>query len=402
MKADGKQELKCWVSRLWWSGLIIGIILAYFVLRNFEMGYWFFLFLLVAFAALFSMAGRYLGDWIDKNHRSDKSLLRQEQKQTKAVLKWLKRIDKKHGQTIETESVKKKLTEHIERLTQACESEDTTWEQLAAELEKVDKFSADNLVDYKKSPVREYVESIGFAVLIALALRAFVIEAFQIPSGSMIPSLRVGDHIFVNKLSYGIRIPLLPLKIGSARIPAVSWNWSMPDPGDVIVFITPQNEEEDYIKRVVAVGGDTVTVKDGVVYVNGKPYEVVDEGLFLYNKLDEDRQFENKISTRRYTENIGEIQHPILRKSCQSSSECFLFGSAPCDFEKKICQQVDFKPYVVPEDHLFVMGDNRDNSQDSRFWGSVPIEFVKGRAIFIWWSYRENLVRWDRMFTRIP
>ncbi len=399
---DGKSWPRCWGPRLWWLGLLTGIAAAYFVLRDFSMNYWVFIFSLFAFAAAGATGGRFAGAWIDRNHRTRRGLLRQEIRACKTIRKWLRGTLRRHGDEIEAAVVLKKLEGGIVRLGELIQSEVPDLDELADERRKLEQFAEEHLTGFKKSAVREYVESIGVAILIALVLRAFVIEAFQIPSGSMIPSLRIGDHLFVNKLSYGVRIPLLPLKIGSLRIRAVSWNWSMPEPGDVIVFITPENEEEDYIKRVIAVGGDTVEVRDGKVYVNSEPYDLQDGGEFKYSKLDEDGVREGPvIETRRFAENIHGLFHPILRKSCVNDGGCRLVNSRGCDFETKLCIQDDFGPYEVPERHVFVMGDNRDNSQDSRVWKSVPIEFVKGRAIFIWWSYREDLVQWNRMFTKI-
>ena len=401
MTGISKSWPRCWGPRLWWLGLLAGAVVAYFVLSNFSMNYWVFIISLLAFGAAGATGGRFAGDWIDNNHRTRRGLVRQEIVACKTMHKWLRRIRRRHGAEIEAAALRR-LEGGIERLgglIQPQESAEPDLDKLADERRKLEQFADEHLADFKKSAVREYVESIGLAVLIALMLRAFVIEAFQIPSGSMIPSLRIGDHLFVNKLSYGIRIPLLPLK--SPNIRARSINWSMPEPGDVIVFITPENEEEDFIKRVIAVGGDTVELRDGKVFVNSKPYEIQEVGGFNYKKLDEDGGFEGTvIETRKFSEDIHGSTHPILRKSCINNIEC---SSGDCDFDAKLCIQRKFGPYLVPERHVFVMGDNRDNSHDSRFWkkASVPIEFVKGRAIFIWWSYREDLVQWDRMFTKI-
>jgi signal peptidase I len=216
----------------------------------------------------------------------------------------------------------------------------------------------------------------------------------------MVPTLRVGDHIFVNKLSYGIRIPLLPLKIFGGRIPAVAWNWSMPDRGDVIVFITPENEEEDYIKRVVAVAGDEVAVRSGQLYINGELAPLENGEMFEYRGLEEG-EFVGKVNTKMFQERLDEVNHPILRKACIPGNRCPGLTPAECDAETGLCVQADFGPEAVPEGHVFVMGDNRDNSRDSRWWGAVPLELIKGRAVFIWWSFRERLVRWNRMFTKI-
>ena len=396
---DGRVLPRCWGPRLWWIGLFFGLVTAYFVLRNFSMNYWVFLACLAGFGAAGSTGGKFLGAWIDKNHRSDRGLLKQEIRHCRALRKWLRKALRRHGEKLEAGVLRRKLEAGIERMGELVSSPKPEMAALVDERRKLEQFSEEHLNRFKKSAVREYVESIGVAVLIALALRAFVIEAFQIPSQSMVPTLRVGDHIFVNKLAYGIRIPFLPLKIGSSRIPALSLNWSMPEPGDVIVFIEPEKEEEDYIKRVVAVEGDTVEVRGGQVFINQEPYKLQDTGEFRYNDL-KDGEFYGRVETRKFIEIIPEAHHPILRKSCSSHRDCFSQGT-DCDFERGLCISHDCDPYKVPEEHVFVMGDNRDNSRDSRVWKSVPIEFVKGRAEFIWWSYREDLVKWERMFEAI-
>jgi signal peptidase I len=416
MQGGQKSDMpKCWSQRLWWLFLFFGLVLSYFVLRNFSLGFWLFLVLLGMFLAAGATGGHFLGTWIDRNHRTEAGLLRQERRACRALHRWLKRIVRRKFGKLE-KYVHRKLEERIEKMGKLLDAEDADRTALHEERRRLEAFVEEHLAKYKKNPTREYVESIGVAVIIALLLRAFVIEAFQIPSGSMIPTLRVGDHIFVNKLSYGIRIPLLPLKIFGKKIPAVSWNWSMPDPGDVIVFITPENEEEDYIKRVVAVAGDTIEIRNGELSINGKPSSYFNMHDFDYNDLDEEGRFRGRVSTKRIDEALGEITHPILRRACTSDRDCRYVPTLPecdpasgnctfpeggCDPNTGICQQSDFGPFEVPEDHVFVMGDNRDNSKDSRVWGPVPLELIKGRAVFIWWSYREDLVQWDRMFTKI-
>lgn len=194
-----------------------------------------------------------------------------------------------------------------------------------------------------KSTFREYAESIVFALLLALFIRSFIVQAFKIPSGSMIPTLQVGDHILVNKLSYGIRSPFW----GSYLL-----NFKKANRGDVVVFIFPEDRSKDFIKRVVGIEGDMVEIRQKIVYINGKPLE------------DPHAHFE---------------------------------GDQP---ERGVFNVRDnYGPKQVPENHIFVMGDNRDRSYDSRYWGYVNLDAVKGRAFLIYWSWdgMERWVRWERI-----
>ena len=302
----------------------------------------------------------------------------------------------------------------------------------------------DSLVDElvkraPKSTTRDYVESIGAAVLIALALRAFVIEAFKIPSSSMYPTLEIGDHIFVNKFIYGIRIPWTSTKFFQLRDP---------ERGEVIVFMMPCEPDRDYIKRVVATAGDSVEVRCNVVYVNGKavPNKLVQGEGCTYDDYDE---INRKWFTRqcsRYRESAGDFSYDVfhdadrpLRDDRAIANHGLLNGDTK-DFPKldgariapSCSTQPDGEPlvaanqkrgelveshpgsvsanaceqqlhYVVPAGHVFVMGDNRANSNDSRYWGSVPVENIKGKALFIWLSYSHwsitdwSGIRFDRV-----
>lgn len=193
---------------------------------------------------------------------------------------------------------------------------------------------------------QEYSEAFVVAVILAILIRALLVQAFKIPSGSMIPTLLVGDHILVNKLLYGIRIPFT-----TVRWPKIS----EPKRGDVIVFVYPEDRTKDFIKRVVAVGGDTVAIKNKTVYINGKP-----------------------------------VSNPYAR----FFSNVILPGD--------VTPRDNLPPTKVPEGKLFVMGDNRDYSHDSRWWGFVPVEDVKGEAFLIYYSAENFLgIRWGRIFNII-
>jgi len=182
-----------------------------------------------------------------------------------------------------------------------------------------------------KSVFREYFEAICVAILLALFIRTFVVQAFKIPSGSMLPTLLIGDHLLVNKFIYGIKIPFT----GKILVPIKS-----PKQGDVVVFRFPKDRSIDYIKRVIGTPGDTVEVKDKKVYINGKP--------------------------------IDDVHAHV------SSSPVLDAKASPRD---------NFGPVRVPEDRIFVMGDNRDNSYDSRFWGFVDQRDVLGKAFILYWSW---------------
>ncbi len=191
----------------------------------------------------------------------------------------------------------------------------------------------------KKNAWRENIEAILIAIVIALFIRTFIVQAFKIPSGSMLETLQIGDQILVNKFIYGVKIPFTN---GKTLIP-----FKEPEKGDIVVFKYPEDPSKDFIKRVVAVEGDTVSIVDKQLYVNGKP--VAEEPYAQYSTLP------------THADNMKQI--------------------------------------VVPEDKLFVMGDNRDNSHDSRFWGFVDLSAVKGKAFMIYWSWdRDDFgVRWGRI-----
>lgn len=227
----------------------------------------------------------------------------------------------------------------------------------------------------RKSKFREYTEAIIIAVFLALLIRAFVVQAFKIPSGSMIPTLLVGDHILVNKFIYGLKVPFTDSRL---------LVFSPPKRGDVIVFSFPKNKEKeectsayknvsmrfgnawssgnpfylfkddcrDFIKRVIGVGGDKIEIRNKMVFVNDLP---LDESYTIHNDLT--------------------------------------IEGAPRD---------NFGPFIVPRRSFFAMGDNRDQSYDSRFWGVVDMEEIKGKAFIMYWSWNSqesflNKVRWNRL-----
>ena len=228
----------------------------------------------------------------------------------------------------------------------------------------------------RKSAAREYTESIGGAILVALLLRAFVFEPFHIPSGSMIPTLLVGDFIFVNKMSYGLRIPFTdPAKVHKL------WE-SAPSRGDVVVFINPQHPDVDYVKRVIGLPGDRIEVKDNVLFVNGVEQARQDVGDFVYKDHSEYTDADIEVTAHEYVEDLGGRKHPIIVRKDP------IFARSGT--------------WVVEPGRAFMMGDNRDNSADSRVEGGIgeiPFSYIKGRASIIWISFGGAAgIRFERMF----
>jgi len=224
---------------------------------------------------------------------------------------------------------------------------------------------------WRKSEVREYLEAIVMAVAVAFALRAFVIEAFKIPSGSMIPTLMVGDHIFVNKFSYGPAIPYTHSRV---------WTSMPPGRGDVIVFAFPEHPEQDFIKRVVAIGGDRLEARAGHPIINGWEVPSCRVGTWSYS------DYESAITQHEgdlYVEFLG---HQAYLTFYDRASGVFPETQGP---------------YFAKKDEVWVMGDNRNNSHDSRMWfggqgGGVPFENIRGRALFVWLSMSDSGIDWSR------
>jgi len=211
-----------------------------------------------------------------------------------------------------------------------------------------------------KNVFRSYVEAFGIAIIIALLLRTLVIQAFRIPSGSMEDTLLVGDFLLVNKFIYGARIPWTDI-----RLPALK----KPETNDIVVFKYPKDPELDYIKRCIAVEGQAVEIKDKTVYVDGEKIPLPQKAKFI---------------------------DPVIRPSGVQDYDIYPPGSGNRD---------NYGPVTVPEGYLFTLGDNRDNSLDSRYWGFLPEKNIVGSAMIIYWSWDKDVpfynifskVRWSRI-----
>ncbi len=278
-------------------------------------------------------------------------------------------------------------------------------DELAGELPRV-----------RRSALSEYAWAFGSLLVLVLGIRAFVVEAFKIPSSSMLPTLEINDHIFVTKFVYGLRVPLVDGKLFARS----------PDRGEVIVFIQPC-EHRDFIKRVIGLAGDRIEMRCNIIYVNGQAVpsahvsgdacELSDElgssstrqcaryretlGGYTYDTFYDPERPQRDAEPRLPGDSPpGDFPQSAVDKRCPSSPNQLpgtLVLTRPMEVAGACGQQLH---YVVPAGHVFVMGDNRDGSRDSRFWGSVPIENIKGKALFRWLSYTDfswSGMQWGRI-----
>jgi len=266
---------------------------------------------------------------------------------------------------------REKLRDDIAALRATMEAEPFDEEAFMNALAAADGEIDVRLGRWRKSEVREYIESILVAIAVAMTLRAFVVEAFKIPSGSMIPTLMVGDHIFVNKFTYGPAIPFTHARL---------WSNMPPHRGDVMVFAFPEHPEQDFIKRVIALPGDKLEAKNGHPWINGWEVPHCFVGVYSYSDIDTP---------------TGHHEGDLFVEFLEDEAYLTLYDHASAGFPEYQ------GPFTAKPGEVWVMGDNRNNSHDSRMWwggtgGGVPFENVRGRALFVWLSISDAGIDWSR------
>ncbi len=219
----------------------------------------------------------------------------------------------------------------------------------------------------------EYSKSFFPVILAVFVLRSFVVEPFKIPSGSMIPTLHVGDFILVNRYTYGLRLPIVNKKFVEVN---------QPQRGDVMVFHYPNDPSTDYIKRVIGLPGDSIVYRDKKLWINGVEQTQRRDGD--YNYVESGLNF---LHTERYQEKLGGQEHAMLINPEMPQIHLANVSEFPAREQCSYSEQE--MRCTVPSGHYFMMGDNRDNSRDSRYWGFVPDEMIVGKAFFIWMNFSE-------------
>jgi signal peptidase I len=238
--------------------------------------------------------------------------------------------------------------------------------------------SADSTKEKGSAPPQSFVtrsklwladtgKQLAIAIVIVMFLRSSIIEPYKIPSGSMIPTLFIGDHIFVNKFAYGFKVPFTEFFLDK---PMYVTEETLPARGDVIVFKFPKDPTIMYIKRVVGLPGDKIQIVDKVLYINGqaiKTEKLADPSLEDGLENDDDRRV-----LSLWTEDLMGVKHPVF-------------------YNMTTLMSANYNEITVPTGKLFCLGDNRDKSSDSRFWGFVPVENIKGKAMFVWLNFALNM-----------
>lgn len=310
---------------------------------------------------------------------------RREFEQAGHLLDEVHQLLKKNKREIEKtlpESARTELENSMQALADTMDAKDFSLPRFQEAYNRAGELAGKYLAKWQRGEVREYTESILIAVGIALLLRAFVVEAFKIPSGSMLPTLQISDHIFVNKFTYGPTLPFSKKRLFSS-LP--------PKRGDIVVFEFPDdnldNPRQDFIKRAIALPGDVLETRGGHPVINGWPVPYCRVGTYSF-----DQSTGYATTGELFVEFLGEYSYLTLFENYQPGDENSHEG-----------------PYTVNEGEFWVMGDNRNSSSDSRRWrhgrgAGVPFPNVKGRAMFVWLSFNDTGsggVTWDRLFTNV-
>ncbi len=310
---------------------------------------------------------------------------RRDFEQASQLLDEVHQLLKKNKKDIEgtlSEDTRNELDVAMRELADAMDRKEFSLAQFEQAHARASELAGKHLTKWQRGEVREYTESILIAVGIALLLRAFVVEAFKIPSGSMLPTLQISDHIFVNKFTYGPTLPFSKGRILSS-LP--------PDRGDIVVFEYPddnnENPRQDFIKRTIALPGDMLETRGGHPVINGWEVPHCRVGSYTFGQPTG-----YPTSGELFVEVLGEYSYLTLYENYQESDESLREG-----------------PYVVKPGEFWVLGDNRNSSSDSRRWrqgrgAGVPFPNVKGRAMFVWLSFDDTGaggVTWDRLFTNV-
>jgi len=262
-------------------------------------------------------------------------------------------------------------------LPQRRRAADAAIEEFDRQQSRIDKRFVDENASQTRSKLRddklrqpwwlEYTASFFPVILAVFVVRSFIVEPFKIPSGSMVPTLQVGDFILVNKFDYGLRMPVSNTKITQGR-PL--------ERGDVVVFRYPKDESVDYIKRVIGLPGDMIAYQDKQLTINGKPVaETAMPDYFDEERMNYAKQFEESLDGRKN----AVLNNPAVPPFVMGAYDYPYRDNCTYNSRGVICK--------VPPGHYFMMGDNRDNSADSRYWGFVPDKNIVGRAFFIWMNF---------------